>query len=438
MVNEHWKNCSPEDTVARIDKLMRNYDLTLKCMWAEENNLGVYANTIRPFGQMPCFKTGGKGITPDYALASGYAEFIERFQTFMTYYRTYFIPYFADETINPNTKMGQYPYLNLLTGEAEILSSHYTYSTGMASGNTDAEAIVHAICEVVERQSIVDFIDGKLQVNSRLPLNYFNLHFEKLEDLIDGKVQLFDVGRFGIPTVAMICRNEMTKQLLFKIDCGPTLELAAERCLTEFFQNNPPTKDMKFYQWQGMVSSQEVDKDVLYGVLVDYHVGPIPYDLIEGIENAPVREEVISYTFETEKDLIQTYINSCKKYNDYKGLYLRDFKWAGFPTVYLYIQELIDREHQKFSPGELYSSIMAYMTHEYELYNGDNPAIIESLMRQLVVMYLGKGDPVMISKRYNNQEVNTYVLQLKNMIEKMKESCKVFSMDIENFKSICL
>jgi ribosomal protein S12 methylthiotransferase accessory factor YcaO len=439
-MDAHWKNCPPEETIKTIENLLKPFGIKLKTEWYEdENRMGLYSNFVRPFNTFPGFKSAGKGITPEYAQASGYAEFIERFQTFMTYYRDYGKPYFKDEVLNSKTGIGEYPYLNLITGEPEMLSSAYLFSTGMASGNTDEEAIVHAICEIVERQTVMDFVYGELQVNSSLPLNHFNFNFTELENLMNGKVQLFDVGRFGIPTVALICRNEMTRQLVFKIDCAPTLDLAVERCLTEFFQNNF-SKDMRYYYWQGCLPrAAKIDRDAVYGILVDYHLGPIPGHLIADIEDAAVPEKIIDYNFTTEQDLIQQFIQASKEVYHYNGVYLRDFKWAGFPTVYLYIPDLINREHKDLTLGQIFSNTFAYLIQEYEAYIGENPSIAEFLMRELLTMYMGKPDPMMISKRYNNTtEMNPYVQQMTDMIMRMKEVCKDFAMDIESFKHICM
>ena len=224
MRDKHWKNCPPQETVATITSILQKYGIELRLEWyTDDNPLGVYSNFVRPFGLVKGIKSAGKGITPAYAQASGYAEFIERFQTFMMYYRSYDEPYFKDEFYDEKDKVCKYKYLDLLTGNTATITSALCYSTGMASGNTDEEAIVHAICELVERQTTMDFCNGTMQVNSSLPLDAFDFDFSAIENLMNGRVQLYDVGKFGIPTVAMLCRNEMTKQMLFKIDCGPTI-----------------------------------------------------------------------------------------------------------------------------------------------------------------------------------------------------------------------
>lgn len=437
MRDKHWKNCPPQETIATITSILQKYGIELRLEWYNDDNpLGVYSNFVRPFGLVKGIKSAGKGITPAYAQASGYAEFIERFQTFMMYYRSYDEPYFKDEFYDEKDKVCKYKYLDLLTGNTATITSALCYSTGMASGNTDEEAIVHAICELVERQTTMDFCNGTMQVNSSLPLDAFDFDFSALENLMNGRVQLYDVGKFGIPTVAMLCRNEMTKQMLFKIDCGPTIELAVERCLTEFFQNNAAS-DMRYYYWEG--NSPKVDPDTLYGIIVDFHLGPIPKYALAQIEDAPVKEMMIDYSFNSEKDLIQQFIKAAKEEYHYSGVFLRDFKWAGFPTVYLVVPELIGNEHPQKTGGNTFLDSFSYLISEHEHYDGSDIRIPEFLARELLIMYFGKSDPTLMKQRYNDgTERNLYTETTNAMLEKMKKDCANFELDVQHFSEICL
>mgnify|MGYP003294273642 CR=1 FL=1 len=53
---------------------------------------------------------------------------------------------------------------------------------------------------------------------------------------------------------------------------------------------------MAYSYWQGVLPEEAgVDPDAIYGVLVDFHMGPVPGYLIEKLENAPVYEKIIDY-----------------------------------------------------------------------------------------------------------------------------------------------
>ena len=434
MVNNHWKNCPPEETIEKITKALREFDIELQIEWSKDMNpMNIYSNFVRAFDQPPTMKSAGKGITPLYSQASGYAEFIERFQTFMMFYREYSRSYFKDEKVNVQYNECEYPYLDLLTGQPRVMSSAICYSTGMASGNTDKEAIVHAICEVVERQTLMDFCYGDVVVNSKIPKTAFKFPFYELEERINGKVQLFDIGRFGIPTVALVCRNELTRQLVFHIDTAPTLELAVERCLTEFFQNNNFDDSMRYFYWQG---DCETDGDTLYGILMDYHLGPVPGSKIKLLEDAPVRERIIEYNF-TEDSLIQQFIKGCKEIYNYSGVYLRDFKWAGFPTVYIYVPDLIKKEHPNITWSKVYSNIFTYFIEEYDAYDGTAYYLLEALAKELMEMYFGKPDPILIMKRQRALNIrNPYATATSEMLAKMRQKTLDFEMDISYFKTL--
>jgi ribosomal protein S12 methylthiotransferase accessory factor len=110
-MDNHWKNCAPEETVNKIEKILQDLGIDLCVEWMVDHNpLQVYSNKISIFNQSPNLKTGGKGITPNYAKASGYAEFIERLQTFMLFYRDYDMTVFKDEEYDNEIQSCICPY----------------------------------------------------------------------------------------------------------------------------------------------------------------------------------------------------------------------------------------------------------------------------------------------------------------------------------------
>lgn len=429
-MNNHWKNCAPEETVNKIEKILQDLGIDLCVEWMVDHNpLQVYSNKISIFNQSPNLKTGGKGITPNYAKASGYAEFIERLQTFMLFYRDYDITVFKDEEYDNEIQSCICPFLNLYTGEVENLPSYMsTHSTGMAAGNTDKEAIVHAICEIVERQTILDFINGNLQVNKQLFVSDFKFNFTALEKLFDGRIRIFDVGRFGIPTVAIICENQYTKQLFFKIDCGPTLDLAVERCITEFFQYNNFNNLSAFY-WMGETPSSEVSFETLFSIIIDYNMGPIPRDLFNVFNSNSIPWGKTDYPIASENDIIITFLNACRNEYKYSEVFLRDFKWAGFPTVDIYIPDLSEHEHHKHGMY-VFTDAFNYCIYEYNNYRGLDSKMIEYSLHTMLEKYLCRVEPVLIDN-HKQEKCDDDILLLT-----LYEKCKDFSMDITHFKDI--
>ena len=80
MHNIKWKDASPFDTVSRIRGLLAGFGI--KCTEQIEDPLlpGCYSSRIMADGLEDYIATNGKGTTPEYCLASGYAEFMERAQ----------------------------------------------------------------------------------------------------------------------------------------------------------------------------------------------------------------------------------------------------------------------------------------------------------------------------------------------------------------------
>lgn len=72
------KDRKPECTVSWIEELLKNIQIETKLTLKVKNDL-FYSCRLQIDG-LP-FGTNGKGVTEEYALASGYAEFMERFQS---------------------------------------------------------------------------------------------------------------------------------------------------------------------------------------------------------------------------------------------------------------------------------------------------------------------------------------------------------------------
>ena len=77
--SEHFKETSPEKTVEKLLSILQSFDIETTEKWREENHIGTYSLRVKLKG---CGETGtnGKGVSPQYARASAYAELFERLQ----------------------------------------------------------------------------------------------------------------------------------------------------------------------------------------------------------------------------------------------------------------------------------------------------------------------------------------------------------------------
>ncbi|MBI9100205.1 MAG: YcaO-like family protein, partial [Spirochaetaceae bacterium] len=81
---EKYKDAKPEDTVERIQKILKQTGIATTETWGVTNIKNCHYLRVAICGSN--FGTNGKGATREFALASGYAEFMERLQT--EYYYT--------------------------------------------------------------------------------------------------------------------------------------------------------------------------------------------------------------------------------------------------------------------------------------------------------------------------------------------------------------
>lgn len=204
----HYKDRTPEMTISNIKEILEDLGIETEEHWVKENEIGTFS--LRVVIKGTDNGTNGKGVTREYALASAYAEFVERLQNGMLtfsnkfmedsfykseYFRAAdekmltarelieqegpFLKYYfkarGEESLSAKEKARRFkelnrtdalfhgredsyvclPFCDMETGKTVYLPAFlyerlYT-SNGMASGNTPEEAIVQGLAELVER-----------------------------------------------------------------------------------------------------------------------------------------------------------------------------------------------------------------------------------------------------------------------------------------------
>ena len=83
--NRRYKEVAPEETVKKLKTLLEKLGIEVEEKWSNESSVGTYSLRIHikdtDMGQ------NGKGMTKEFAMASGYAEFFERLQNGMFRFR---------------------------------------------------------------------------------------------------------------------------------------------------------------------------------------------------------------------------------------------------------------------------------------------------------------------------------------------------------------
>lgn len=287
IVDAEYKDSSPVQTVNKIKCILDSYGIETEEIWLETNVPYCYALSV--VEKNTGFRVNGKGLTREFALASGYGEFMERLQLGFVGKRAvqkdgaYAI---NDETpvkvpgtdlllknggwykkmaqrlqewngsiITPDEIVNQYadangyiettPFINLMTGKTEHLPSEmrksmYT-SNGCAAGNSTEEAIVQALSEIIERYYKLQIISQKI-CTPEIPdkklkqykiaykiINYVRQHGYKVV------VKDCSLGE-EFPVVCVYYIDTKTGRYHTHFGAYPVFEIALERALTETFQ----------------------------------------------------------------------------------------------------------------------------------------------------------------------------------------------------------
>ena len=74
----HYKQLTPEKTVAFLQSTLADMGVDVTEVWQEESSIGTYA--LRLIFNGTNIGTNGKGVSKAFAQASAYAELFERYQ----------------------------------------------------------------------------------------------------------------------------------------------------------------------------------------------------------------------------------------------------------------------------------------------------------------------------------------------------------------------
>ena len=291
MLYSKHKDADPMDTVERLHSILADIGLETEVSWVDSGIQNVYSNHVSISNTS--FGTNGKGTTEAYALASGYAELIERIQNGMlnvsirhngSAEQTDFV-YCPDEILqtadelvaqddaftrflfaffhieSPEQKRSYLkdlpkreplpqdifrclPFANITTGKIVYIPADLLLpicgSNGMAAGNTPEEALVQALSELLERYANKAVLEGV--VPPEIPRAYWaqtgiSSLISQIEDSGRYKVSIRDcsLGK-GLPVTAVVISDCRNGKFGVHFGCHPSFEVSVERSLTEALQ----------------------------------------------------------------------------------------------------------------------------------------------------------------------------------------------------------
>lgn len=387
-----YKEITPEETVKKLKKILKEMKIEVEEKWSKRSSVDTYSVRI-------CIKgtdigQNGKGMTKEFAMASGYAEFFERLQNGMLRFRiekpTKELPFsnspdekhlkieqlmqnnnslleniiktngyenktkeekteYIKEIFNEKTNLVEkeeytsVPYYSIKNKEIQYIPDKifsYLYnSNGMCAGNSIEEALIEGLSEILERYVNLQILKRKLTL-PEIPEKYIE-KFPKVKEMIEKLkkkeeyyFRLVDCSLGGkYPVAGLYILEKNTGKIGFKLGAHPDYGIAMERCFTEAAQG----RDIYNYTQSGTFDFYEEekngDKNFIKFLLEDPSV-IIPYQIIgENLDYEFIEMPDVENL--DNKTILKNMIENILK--EGKDILIRNLSILGFPTASIII-----------------------------------------------------------------------------------------------------
>ena len=383
LIDGRFKDAKPLATVEKIRALLRDNGIEIEEFWNERTVPHCHSLRLRVKGTT--FGTNGKGLTPEFTLASAYGEMIERLQLGIVniaqmqkmcltpepgkqdvlmpmedllrkhpqWYRSLSdqLLRYTSVTMTPRQILSQYadktgmlrttPHYDLITGETvyyplDLRVACYG-SNGCAAGNTMEEAIVQATSEIIERANKMKILTEGLtppEVPEEV-LKTFPVAWEIITWLRDHGLRLSvrdcSLG-MRFPVICVCYIDEATGRYHTHFGAYPIFEIALERALTESFQGRTlqgiGTLEGFLYRKDEVFSIANVSNEFKEGV------SQRTPEFFIGEPSLPWNEQV-GYSGQNNRELLHQIVADLAA----RGLHpiVRDGSCLGFPTCHVLI-----------------------------------------------------------------------------------------------------
>ena len=397
-----YKAVSPLDTIHRIRTILHELGLFTTEQYMQNEGMYYSCRVCISNHNLGKFEIGtnGKGMTAEYALASAYAELMERLENRMIvfgikfatrYFRqrndqltVIYIPelpfrFFPDESIReispkemwhyclqmtPN--VAKYKSLDMIGSENYMMYFADFYnatddrvdnlpyyllrmtasSTGLCAGNVPEEAILQGIYEIFERY-VLQMIYLQRLTPPTIPFEMFEgteiaSRLKRLQVETGWSVEIKDcsLGK-GFPVIGLLLIDRKKNRYAFRLGADLSPVIALQRCFTETFQGADASE--RFLQPIVLDDNWDIRKE--HNKSVVNGSGRFPRQIFS---------TYYSWDFETFKLHEQPsykedlhYIKQWLGENGYT-LYIRDNSFLGFPAYHLFIPGLSEIDAQLY------------------------------------------------------------------------------------------
>ncbi|WP_195238703.1 YcaO-like family protein [Romboutsia sp. 1001285H_161024_C4] len=388
-----FKDELPNKTIEKIKNILSDLGCETIEEWSPSGVNNLFS--VRVYIKGTNIAANGKGSIKEYALASGYAELIERLQNLINFRLTSLFFLFTKDNkfdISPDeikynsfdlSKYDNKPWLKQAFGDIfqdEILLKKYfmlqeftdleeviylpfknitndedmpmpillfdiVYGTnGMASGNSKEEAMVQALSEIIERKVTCEMLNSE----TTLPdiTSYVRNRYEVINEIISNiessksndecfSVSIKDCSlNKNYPTISVILFEKKSNKYFVSQGTHPILEVAVERTLTEIMQG----RNIKEISYMMSDLNDDYSKYDLYenrkGIFKNGE-GVYPLSVFSYTGDATPNSEIWKYDFKNNSEMLNSLINLIE--NKGYSIYYRDASFLGFNTYQIVI-----------------------------------------------------------------------------------------------------
>ena len=407
-----YKEVTPEETVKKLKNLLDELGIEVEEKWSNESSVGTYSLRVTVKGTD--IGQNGKGMTKEFAMASSYAEFFERFQNGMFRFRmekpTEQIPFSnspdekhltVEEAMNGNNSFFEYilkengkgnlrgkekieyikeilnensnlvpkedyiylPYYSVKNEDIEYIPDKlfsYLYDTnGMCAGNSKEEALIEGLSEILERYAGAKMVKEKITL-PEIPISYIE-KFPKVKEMVDRLnknteyyFRLVDCSFGGkYPVAGLYILEKNTGRFGFKLGAHPDYGIAMERCFTEAAQG----KDIYEYAENCIFDfyDGEGTEDRNLTEYIFTHFAAAPYQVIG---SRPDYEfvEMPDVSELDNKTILKNLVNTIL--DEGRDILVRDVSVLGFPAFSIAIPGMSE---ETFDPKATYFNLFVTM-----------------------------------------------------------------------------
>lgn len=404
-----YKDRCPEETIKIIENFFLNKGYKIIVEELQPTECETWGCVLYlAIDNQKILTSNGKGMTKEFALASGYAEMFERFSNRIAIYLNAFwgkdslmsnykkhgyyinkeeklvsfeevmqIPYLSNWInsifLNPNDQKRYLttlcpisfigiPYTSYFTNQIEYLDpriiTRMQTSSGMAAGNTLEEALVQGLNEIFEHYTSCFFLKEPQQEYYQIDHSYLPQSLQETIKLIEKdnnySFELYDLSyNFGFPVCMSLLINKT--QLSFHPNFGsaPTFELAAERTITETYQNRYTYLDTQ--RPQESILSEHWSKKYAYGfrTLTATQTFDENFFFVKKIKSKP--NPAVYFQIEdniSNIDILKHYDELCKKHNT-EFYYYNNSPIKEMAAVQIFCPNLDLKAHERILYSEL-------------------------------------------------------------------------------------